>query len=1189
MIRSLTHLRRDILRQILIVVALGAFAASGAALVVLNTNRAVILRRLDALATEKASRVSERMRTYEYGLRGVRGAIIGSSVEGMDRALFRSYAESRDLEREFAGSRGMGYIIRVPKEGEEAFLERMRRDSRPAFSIQVLEPHGGERFVISYLEPESLNARAVGLDIASDKSRAAAARAAMETGRATLTGPITLVQAAESPERSFLFLLPVYRARVAPREASPADVVGWAYMPLVTDEIMDSLIERSAGYDLTLYDVTDPASPLRFFSSRPDAETDGRGFRMLALRHAVRIELYGRVWDVEVSATPVFIASLNLGSPWGVAFVAGLIAVLGYTSLSVFLLNRTRKRIYSIERDKFAALVDSSSDAIIGHTRRGIITAWNRSAAALFGIGADDALGKSFLDLAILEENRGEEEERLRGVLSGTSIASYPTVCATAAGGRVDVSMSMSPIRGPNGVILGVTRTIRDIGEAKSFEAKLIALNNSLERLVAERTADLDERNKQLEATSNGFLQIIESAPYALIMVDREGRIAVFNSMAERIFGYPRDELIGLPIETLIPDRFIAGHAISRMKYTEHPQSRPMGMGRDLTAKRRNGSEFPVEIGLSPVETPSGMQVLAAVIDISARREHERLLEQYGAFQEAILSNAGFAIIATDPEGVITLFNPAAERMLGYSAEELVVKATPELIHVRGELEARARSLSIELGRTIEPGFECFVARARSGRPDEYEWSYVRKDGSRIPVLLNVSALFDGQGAVLGFLGIAVDLTERNENARKLRAYSEGLSEMVAAKSLELRKAQERLLNQERLQRDLELAAAVQESLLPKSPPQTDRYDIAMYAKPARFVSGDVYDMVAGQGDQLFLFLADVSGKGIPAAIMASSARILFKQGVPRNPRPEAILAEIDENLSDDLARTEMFMTCQICRIDHRTGLVHYANAGHTESFAYRPGTGETQGFSPTNLPVGLRLDVLEILPGELTLPVIPGDFLIFYSDGLTECEGKAGEYFGSERLKDALKKYGGKDASLLMEGILAELREFAGDREAEDDITVVVVRVLPLTISTDWHLAPAEYDRIVASLVEVCGRYGSHFAYEVDLLVSELLSNIVRHAYGYDLSSPESKAAGTKISIRTEISLAESGLVLDLFDDGAAFKGSVGIAHLPIEPREGGYGLGILSVLSDEVSYERSADGLNHWRIAKSIKEGKI
>lgn len=1169
--------------------ALGALAASGAAWIVLETNRTVVLRRLDSLASETALRVSERIRTYEYGLRGVRGAIIGASVEGMDRALFRSYADSRDLEREFTGSRGMGYIIRVPMEDESDFVERMRREGRPDFFIRTLVPHGNERFVISYIEPESQNLQAVGLDIASDASRDAAARAAMESGRATLTGPITLVQAAESPERGFLFLLPVYRAGATPREASPDEVVGWAYMPLVMDEVMESLIDGTAGYDLTLYDATDPASAVSFFSSRRYPGDGGRKSAAAAHRQVVRIELYGRTWDVEVSATPAFIASLNLGNPWIVSFAAGLIAVLAYASLSVFLLSRARKRIYSLERDKFAALVDNSSDAIIGHTRRGIVTAWNRSAADLFGIEVEHALGKSFLDLVILDENRRAEEEKLQRVLNGIPIASYSTVCATAAGGRVDVSMAMSPIRGPDGGILGVTRTIRDIGEEKSFEAKLIALNNSLERLVAERTADLDERNTQLEATSNGFLQIIESAPYALIMVDREGRITVFNTMAERIFGYTRAELIGLPIETLVPDRFAAGHILSRSRFSEKPQARPMGRGRDLTAKRRDGTEFPVEIGLSPVETPAGTQVLAAVIDISARREHERLLEQFGAFQEAILSNAGFSIIATDPGGIITLFNPAAERMLGYASQELVGVRTPELIHVREELEARAVALSTELGRTIEPGFECFVAKARSGRPDEYEWSYVRKDGTRFPVLLNVSALFDTQGAVIGFLGIAVDLTERNENARKLRAYSEGLSEMVAEKSLELRKAQERLLDQERLQRDLELAAAVQESLLPKSPPQTDRYDIAMYAKPARFVSGDVYDMVAGQGDQLFLFLADVSGKGIPAAIMTSSARTLFKQGVPRDPRPEAVLAEIDANLSDDLAQTEMFMTCQICRFDHRTGLVHYANAGHTESYVHRPHTGETTGFSPTNLPVGLQLPVPGELPRELTLSVIPGDVLVFYSDGLTESVGRAGEFFGPERLKDALRKHGGKDASRLMDGILGELRDFIGDREAEDDITVVIIRVLPITLGTDWDLASAEYDRVVASLVEACGRYGPSFAYEVDLLASELVSNILRHAYGIDLDSRKSNAGQARVSIRTELRLEESGVILDVFDRGAVFEGAGDATFVPSEPSEGGYGLGILSALSDEVSYLRTADGHNHWRIVKKIKERSL
>jgi PAS domain S-box-containing protein len=158
--------------------------------------------------------------------------------------------------------------------------------------------------------------------------------------------------------------------------------------------------------------------------------------------------------------------------------------------------------------------------------------------------------------------------------------------------------------------------------------------------------------------------------------------------------------------------------------------------------------------------------VLVSLAGWHAHRESRRRSlselerEQVTKWQEAILENAAYAIISTNPEGVITTFNRAAERMLGYTAAEMEGKQTPWIIHEPTEVAARAAKFSTELGRTIEPGFEVFVAKTRQNLPNEYEWTYVRKDGSRFPVLLSVTALRSGDGAITGFLGVARDITE---------------------------------------------------------------------------------------------------------------------------------------------------------------------------------------------------------------------------------------------------------------------------------------------------------------------------------------------------------------------------------------------------------------------------------------------
>jgi len=129
----------------------------------------------------------------------------------------------------------------------------------------------------------------------------------------------------------------------------------------------------------------------------------------------------------------------------------------------------------------------------------------------------------------------------------------------------------------------------------------------------------------------------------------------------------------------------------------------------------------------------------------------------------AILEHAGFAIITTDTLGVITAFNRMAEQMLGYAAADLVGQTSPALFHLEAEVLARAGEFSLQLGREIAPGFEVFVAKTRLNLPNEHEWTYVRRDGSTLPVLLSVTALCDGTGAVIGFLGMAVDLSARKQ------------------------------------------------------------------------------------------------------------------------------------------------------------------------------------------------------------------------------------------------------------------------------------------------------------------------------------------------------------------------------------------------------------------------------------------
>src|SRR6202051_4023914 len=142
---------------------------------------------------------------------------------------------------------------------------------------------------------------------------------------------------------------------------------------------------------------------------------------------------------------------------------------------------------------------------------------------------------------------------------------------------------------------------------------------------------------------------------------------------------------------------------------------------------------------------------------ISEVRRQEALLKT-GALQNAILTSANFSIIATDEKGIIQLFNVGAERMLGYTAAEVVNKINPSDIHDPEEVRARAQALSLELATPITPGFEALAFKASRGIEDIYELTYIRKDGSRFPAVVSVTALRDAQGAIIGYLLIGTEL-----------------------------------------------------------------------------------------------------------------------------------------------------------------------------------------------------------------------------------------------------------------------------------------------------------------------------------------------------------------------------------------------------------------------------------------------
>jgi PAS domain S-box-containing protein len=241
-------------------------------------------------------------------------------------------------------------------------------------------------------------------------------------------------------------------------------------------------------------------------------------------------------------------------------------------------------------RARLAAIVESSDDAIIGKTLEGTVISWNRGAERLFGYLAEEVIGKP-ITVVIPPDRFHEESQIIERLRQGERLDQFETVRWRKDGQKICVSLTISPIKDSTGKLIGVSKIVRDITSRKQAEEQ--------------------------------FRLMVESAPSGMLMLDQTGVIRMINAQLEKQFGYSRQQLLGQPVELLVPERFRAQHSTHRANFFASPSVRPMGAGRDLFGVRKDGTEFPIEIGLNPLNTADGPRVLASIVDITERKRTE--------------------------------------------------------------------------------------------------------------------------------------------------------------------------------------------------------------------------------------------------------------------------------------------------------------------------------------------------------------------------------------------------------------------------------------------------------------------------------------------------------------------------------------------------------------------------------------
>jgi PAS domain S-box-containing protein len=289
----------------------------------------------------------------------------------------------------------------------------------------------------------------------------------------------------------------------------------------------------------------------------------------------------------------------------------------------------------------------------------------------------------------------------------------------------------------------------------------------------------ITEVRRQEALLITGALQnaILNSANFSSIATDEKGVIQIFNVGAERMLGYAAADVMNkiTPADISDPQEVVArAMALSVELGTKitpgfealvFKASRGIEDIYELTYIRKDGSRFPAVVSVTALRDAQDSIIGYLLIgtDNTARKQAEEALLKAGALQSAIFNSANFSSIATDAKGVIQIFNVGAERMLGYAAADVMNKITPADISDPQEVVARAKALSVELSTSITPGFEALVFKASRGIEDIYELTYIRKDGSRFPAVVSVTALRDAQNAIIGYLLIGTDNTARKQ------------------------------------------------------------------------------------------------------------------------------------------------------------------------------------------------------------------------------------------------------------------------------------------------------------------------------------------------------------------------------------------------------------------------------------------
>ena len=850
----------------------------------------------------------------------------------------------------------------------------------------------------------------------------------------------------------------------------------------------------------------------------------------------------------------------------------------------------------------FRVMADNSVDLITLNRPDGGYTYISPSCERITGYTVDELMQANSVWPFLYEEDWAVIKEQREKVRRGEAAMDDPVLLRfTRKDGSLRWIEAISQIvPDPNNsekhLILGrshdITELIEKQRELERSHEELTTIAASLEQAKAE----VEIANRELERNSRQHRLLAENASDFISIYSWNGRYTYASPSAQRIYGYTPEELLD---NQSVPDMI---YSEDRKLFRNLDPNKAKQGDRVPNilhrAVRKDGEIIWLEAIISFIESfedPSKVDMLITAHEVTelvenqqelerSRKELERAnaeieeshaeLKRRSRLFQVLADNARDFIVMRNAHGRYTYCSPSARHFTGVDAGELMRKQSIEdFMDTRGGRALYAIHERFHRGLPLPNKPKLIHAEKASG-----ERMYMEVSGALVP---------DPEDADENALMLtAHDVTDLIRNQQALTATTE---ELEAAR-LETEAALDTI------QRDIELAKSMQEAILPNVFPVHPRYEAHGFMQSARQVGGDFYEFFALGNDRVGLAMADVSGKGVPAAFFMAISRTLLETAAKSGRLPSAVLDDVNQRLCLQNPLS-LFVTMIYGVLDLKTGEFTYANGGHNPPLILHTDSQVTELEHTGNMMLGLMDDAQY---RDISVTLKTGDTLFLYTDGITEAFDDGLNMYGEERLFEQLRTASKEPVDGLLKRIREDVVAFADGAEQSDDLTALALHFnaaadvadrmgafhgRPEAISSDASLqleivnSIEQLAPLQPRINDFCDDWGipSDIQFQINVSLEEYLVNLI--SYGYD--------EGERHIIQINVIKTQEGFYLEVLDDAAPFnpmQAPQPDLDLPLNERPvGGLGIHLIRSYMDQLTYQ-SRQEVNRFTMVKYV-----